>query len=559
LKIYSGIPGAPGISEGIVFYLNKNSNSTVKIGINEAVEKAKNIICELIVKAKEKTGDENAKIFEAYKMLLEDNAYILPIIESINEGVSPDKAVINHTESTAAIFEKHKSEYMKQRADDVRYIGNLLIDCLKENETDFTFPENKKIILVSEELTPADTIQMDKRNIVGFVTAKGGATSHTVILAKSLGIPAVVGVIGINSSVNDTIAIIDATKGKLIVEPDGETIIHYNKLTEKDQEIKVKLESISNAPAKTSDGERIYIYGNIGGINDITTDNVKTIDGIGLFRSEFLYSSSRTKPLPEVQVLSYKSVLDIMNPKPVTIRTLDIGGDKKLDYMNMPFEENPFLGNRGIRLCLMNKEIFKEQLKSIMISASGKGVKILLPMITEAEEIETAKSIINEVKETVPEECRNNISVGIMIETPASAINAENLAKHCDFFSIGTNDLIQYVTAADRGNDYVSKLYTPYNPAVLKLIYHVIKSADENNIDISMCGDMASDESVTALLLGLGLRKFSVPLPLVSKIKYQISKINLNESKELADNVLKLGKKSEIKKLIDKFNEKLEH
>ena len=557
MKIYKGISGAEGISIGTIYYFSKIKNNEGNLTVGEAIVKAKEKLRKLYTIAKDKLGNDNAKIFEAYDMLLNDQAYISPIIDAEKIGVAPCEAIINQSNKLISLFENHKSEYMRQRSDDIKYVGDLLIDCINGNDDIFDIPENDKIILVAEELTPADTLQMDKTNIVGFATLRGGSTSHTVILAKSLGIPAIVGIKDLNKNLNGKNAIMDAEKGELIINPEEKIINHYkNKLMEEKRKRDI-INSFNNTVAKTSDGVRIYVLGNIGNIEDVKNNTLDNIDGVGLFRSEFLFSSTNIKPTIEEQIISYSTVIDVLHPKSVTIRTMDIGGDKKIDYLDMPEEDNPFLGNRGIRMCLLNKEIFKEQLKAIIISASGKSVKILLPMITTVEEIEIAKKIIKEVQSELTVPYSKKVSVGMMIETPSSAINISSFVKYCDFFSIGTNDLIQYITASDRGNEFVSNLYSPYNPAVIKVIFNVIKVASENDKEISMCGDLAATTDMTALLLGLGLKKFSVPIPMVNMLKYTISKINLKEAEKMAKKILNTEREGEIKAIIEKFNAEL--
>ncbi len=552
MNICKGISGTDGIVKGEIYYFQKKENDNCYISFDEALCNAKEKIKIIYSKTKNSLDENEAQIFQAYIMLLEDKTFIAPILDAIKTGSDPVDAIITHTDNMRRLFEKHKSEYLRSRADDIKYVGNLLIDSLKGNEYNYDLPEGKKVILAADELSPADTVQFDKNSILGFAIAKGGATSHTVILAKSMGIPAVVGIDELDSNFHNKYGILDASKGLIITEPDKATIIEYDMKIKKQFELNEVIDKFSEIKPKTKDDQRIYLYANIGSEKDVTCEDLNNIDGIGLFRTEFLYSELSEKPSIESQISSYKTVIDKISPDEVTIRTIDIGGDKQLKYMNMPEEENPFLGCRGLRLCFINNEIFKEQIEAILTASQYKKIKILLPMVTTLEELLYAKDLIYEIKAKV--NANSNILIGIMIETPASAINAEILAKHCDFFSIGTNDLTQYITASDRGNEAVSNLYTPLNPAVLKLINYVIKAAENNHIDISMCGDMASDFNLTALLLGLGLKKFSVPLPLVNKMKYTISKIDLNSAKELASVILATEKIDKIIELISNYN-----
>lgn len=556
MKIYKGIAGAPGIVSGkILYYEKKNVNSAEKRGIDEAVAAASARIDKLMEKAKKEFGDDKAKIFSAYKMLLEDPMLTEPIKAEIEAGKEPVAAITDISESMASILASKGNEYMKQRADDIRYIGKILSDAVLGIENEFSFPDDdEKYIIAAHELTPVDTMLFDRNKLAGFITEKGGATSHTVILAKSIGIPAVVGADGIKEA-DGCEAYLDGYDGTLAVGVDGDDRKKYEELLKSERELEKKLEDIKQSDAYTACGERIKVAVNIGKPSDLKDADGERFDGVGLFRSEFLYSSSDKKPSEDEQKNAYKNVLDSVYPGTVTIRTIDVGGDKKIDYLGMKDEENPFLGMRGIRLCLENTDIFSEQLAAIIEAGAGKSVKIMLPMICSVSEIDKTRELINTVREKLIKSGREvceNVMLGIMIETPASAVTADVFAKKCDFFSIGTNDLVQYITAADRGNEQVENVYNPYHPAVIRLLNHVIKSGNDAGIEVSVCGDLAANTDFTEVLLGMGLRKLSVPIPMVSRIKHKISTIDIKSAEQTAKKALAAENENQVKRILRK-------
>lgn len=554
MKLYKGIAGAPGIVCADVIYFEKQTGEKQNISIDEAKEKAIKKVKALYKKALAELGEDKAKIFSAYEMLLEDEMLMSPIRAAIEQGAEPEEAVHGTTETMAAKLASKNNEYLRRRADDIRYIGEMLTDILNGKDSEFSFPEGgEKYILAAHELTPVDTMMFDSSRLAGLICECGGATSHTVILAKSLGIPAVVGVSGIKEADNAKNAYLDGYTGTFVISPDKKTEEEYMQKVRDEADLNKKLDEIKESEAYTADGEKIDVCINIGKPLDMKDSENEKIDGVGLFRSEFLYSSSAKKPTCEEQTEAYRTVIKKAYPNSVTIRTLDIGGDKQIEYLNMKKEENPFLGNRGIRLCLSNKDIFEEQLRSILIAAAGEKVKIMLPMVTCISEIKQTKELIKEICRKLDEEnteyCKE-VSVGIMIETPASAITAADFAKHSDFFSIGTNDLVQYIMAADRGNADVEKLYNPYHPSVMRMLYNVINAGANAGIEVSVCGDMAANTAFTKILLGMGLKKFSVPIPMVSRIKYKISTVNLRDAKVLAEKVLNAENEAEVENLI---------
>ncbi len=543
MMIYNGIGGAPGINRGIIMIYKKESSAAKKyVSFDEAQKKALDKVNCLHSKALSELGGENAKIFTAYKMLLEDKTLTEPIGQLIQGGKNPEEAVHEITDKLSLILSSKQNEYMRQRADDIRYVGQLLIDALDDNSQEITMPDtDEKIIVVAKELTPVDTMQLDASRLAGLVTEYGGITSHTVILAKSLGIPAVVGAREVTDCCAGDIGYIDGYSGEFAAGADLETQNRFEEKISDERDFIKQLEKHKKEEAHTKDGERISVCMNIGSPGELNNTEDLQYDGVGLFRSEFLYSSTSVKPAVDEQRKAYKTVIEKVYPCSVTIRTIDVGGDKQIAYLNMKEEENPFLGNRGIRLCIQNPDVFKEQLEAILTATEDKAVKIMLPMITSLAEIDMTREIIGDLKRELDEKnkgyCRD-ISLGIMIETPASAIMAQSLAKHCDFFSIGTNDLVQYITAADRGNADVEHIYNPYHPAVIRTLNKIIKAGEAAQIEVSVCGDLAANTNFTEALLGMGLKKFSVPSPMIARIKHKISITDMKLAKEVASKAL---------------------
>lgn len=561
MKLFSGVAGAPGIVCASVLYFKKdpakNPGEAKERSIDSAIAAARENIKNLREKALIELGEEKAKIFSAYEMLLSDKMLTDPIKKAIEDGAAAKTAVLKVTKSMADVLGSKNNEYMRQRADDIRYIGELLCDALSGTKSEFEFPVgDEKYIVAAHELTPVDTMLFDRSRIVGLVTELGGATSHTVILAKSLGIPAVVGAAGILEDETDAKAYLDGYGGRFVISPDEVTKHEFDAKIKEEELLCAQMDKISGAEARTLDGERISVCINIGKPSDMNDIGDEKLDGVGLFRSEFLFSSEKQMPTCEEQTEAYREVIAAAAPDYVTIRTLDVGGDKQLEYLNMHKEDNPFLGERGIRLMLNNPGVFKTQLRAILIAAADEKVKIMLPMITSLDEIRAAKELIAEVQNELESEgenyCREPL-VGIMIETPASAIMADVFAKHADFFSIGTNDLVQYITAADRGNYEVESLYNPYHPAVIAMLNNIIRAGADAGIEVSICGDIAANTDFTELLLGMGLKKFSVPRPMANRIKFKISGISLSGAQKLKDRVIAAEDETEVKNILNKI------
>lgn len=550
MKILKGICGSQKIACAPVAFYEKREEAKRKIDFDTAVVRCVQTVKRLYEKALNELGEEEAKIFSAYEMILCDKVFLQPMKQRIDAGEEEVKVITEESTRTAEILLKKDNEYLRQRGEDIKNVAKMIIEEIKGTEAACILPNGEeKFILAAENLTPADTMQFDAKRLAGIAVKRGGATSHTVILAKALGIAAVVGIKELKPMQCDT-AILDGYKGIFIVNPDDETKKVYKKKLKGEKVLEKETEKIRFNETQSKDGKRIKLLLNITKPSDLEIcDNVKT-DGVGLFRTEFMYSSKNSEPTIEMQIAEYKKAIDKANGSIFTIRTLDVGGDKKISYLYNEAEDNPFLGKRGLRLCLENQDVFFRQLKAIAIAAAERKVKIMFPMVTSVEEVKKANELLKKACKDIGK-TGENIKTGIMIETPASVFAARELAKYCDFFSIGTNDLVQYIMCADRTNAMVQENYNPFNIAVIRAIAYVIKIGKDCGVDVSICGDLAADIRFTKLFMGLGLETFSVPPLEACKIKYKVANSDMSEAKEMANKILSLESEEEIEKILE--------
>lgn len=466
-------------------------------------------------KAQKEVGAEKAAVFDSHIMLLDDPEFAGAVEMNIESNkVNSEKALQEVIDMYSSIFASMEDEYMRERGSDIKDVGKRIMLNLMEKSVNSMDDLDKDTIIVAQDLTPSDTAQLDKDKVIAFLTNIGGRTSHSAIMARTLEIPAIVGMKDITESVkNDDIVIVDGIEGIVIINPDKETIEKYEESKESFLKEKEELKKLINVETVTKAGKRVEVCGNIGKPQDVHQVLENGGEGVGLFRTEFLYMDRDNMPSEDEQFESYKYAVEKMEGKPVVIRTLDIGGDKKLPYLEMPEEMNPFLGYRAIRLCLDRKELFKVQLRALLRASAFGNLKIMFPMISSLSEFKAAKELLKECMSELKaeeKEFNENLETGIMVEIPAAAICADELAKHVDFFSIGTNDLIQYTLAADRMNEKISYLYDPMHPAVLRLIKMTIDAAHKEGKWCGMCGEMAGDENAIATLVEYGLDEYSM-------------------------------------------------
>jgi phosphotransferase system enzyme I (PtsI) len=526
--------------------------------LREVKERCLKDLEELVAHTAATLGEDKAVILKGQMSMLNDPSLYPPMEQLIeSEGWSAETAVRRIVIQTAGLFESMASEYMRERASDVRDLGSRLLLHLRGREGARLSDIREEAILVADDLSPSDTVQLDKRRVLGIVTRIGGKTSHTAILAGSLGIPAV---LGAGSGIDvirsgDTLAI-DGGTGDVVVHPDAGTMREYGAKMARQEEAKRRLEAFANREAVTVDGFRAEIGANIGTPQEAEGLIGIGAEGIGLYRTEFLFMSRSSMPDEETQFRAYRSAAEAMQGRPVVIRTLDIGGDKELPYLDAEPEANPFLGYRAIRLCLGQQELLATQLRAILRASAYGNVKIMFPMISGLQEWRQAKAIYEEAREALRRENvpqADKVEVGMMVEIPSAALQADRFAREVDFFSIGTNDLVQYTLAVDRMNERVADLYDYFHPAVLRLIKQVIDASNRHGKWTGMCGSMAGDPMAAPLLVGLGLHEWSMAAPSVPKIKEAISRLNAEACSALAERVLDMDTPQDVRRELEAF------
>lgn len=495
-----------------------------KIRFDEAVEKSRQQLTKIKEKTKVEMGDDKAEVFESHLMLLDDPEFTGSVVSSIESNqINSEKALKDVVDMFLSMFEAMDDEYMRERAADVKDVGNRILNNLLGIAMEGMGSLDNNTVVVAHDLTPSDTAELDKSKVIAFLTNIGGRTSHSAIMARTLEIPAVVGLGDITEAVKDgDMVIVDGIEGTAIINPTEAEIKEYAAKKEKLEAEKEELKKLVKLETRTKQGKRVEVVGNIGKPEDVLRVIENGGEGVGLFRTEFLYMDRETMPSEEEQFEAYKFVAEKLEGKPVVIRTLDIGGDKKLPYLPLPEEMNPFLGYRAIRICLDKIDLFKIQLRALLRASAYGNIKIMFPMISSLSEFIQAKDILNQCKEELKSEGKNfneALETGIMVEIPAAAVMADELAKYVDFFSIGTNDLIQYTLAADRMNEKISYLYNPMHPAVLRLIKMTIDAAHKEGKWCGMCGEMAGEETAIETLLEYGLDEFSMSASSILRAK----------------------------------------
>ena len=556
-----GLGVSQGIGIGKAFIIENRAVDISRIHIDdtanevsrfyEAINTCKEQIEEIYFKTLKDVGEKEAMIFKSHEMMLEDDTFISEVVTKINDDMVNAEYALSETANIyIKLFENIEDEYLRERAFDIKDVIERIIRVLLGiRATDFSMMSNDSII-VAKDLTPSDTAQLDKTKVSAMITEYGGKTSHSAIIARIMGIPTVVGLEGIVDKVksNDLI-ICDGKSGKVIINPSEKQKNYYIQKRENELRILNQLKNQIGLPTVTKDGFKIELSSNISTPYDVLSAIENDAEGIGLFRSEFIFMNRDCQPTEDEQFNEYKEVLVKMGEKPVIIRTLDIGGDKELSYLQIPKEMNPFLGYRAIRFCLVNTEMFKTQLKAILRASIYGNVKIMFPMISTMKELKDAKKIYEEAKEELRQsniEFKENIQIGIMIEIPSAAIISDLLAKEVDFFSIGTNDLIQYTMAVDRMNSNLAHLYSQYHPALLRLIKSIITNGHNAGIWVGMCGEAAGDPKLIPVFVGMGLDEFSMNAPSVLRARYIIRDLNKKDMEKIAENTLNLETAMEV-------------
>ncbi|WP_336848828.1 phosphoenolpyruvate--protein phosphotransferase [Staphylococcus nepalensis] len=524
----------------------------------KAIETSKVELTKIRNNAEENLGADKAAIFDAHLLVLDDPELIQPIEEKIkNEQVNAPTALSDVTGQFITIFESMDNEYMKERAADIRDVSKRVLAHILGVELPNPSMIDESVVIIGNDLTPSDTAQLNKAFVQGFVTNIGGRTSHSAIMSRSLEIAAVVGTKSITQEVKQgDMIIVDGLTGEVIIDPTEDEVIAYQNKRERFFEDKKELQKLRYEETTTVDGEHAELAANIGTPNDLKGVIENGAEGVGLYRTEFLYMGRDEMPTEDEQFEAYKKVLETMKDKRVVVRTLDIGGDKELPYLSLPEEMNPFLGYRAIRLCLDQPEIFRPQLRALLRASTYGKLSIMFPMVATIKEFRDAKALLLEEKENLTNEgieVSDDIEVGIMVEIPSTAALADVFAKEVDFFSIGTNDLIQYTMAADRMSERVSYLYQPYNPAILRLVQQVIEASHKEGKWTGMCGEMAGDETAIPLLLGLGLDEFSMSATSILKARRQIKGLSKNEMEELAQSAINCATSEEVQALVSEY------
>lgn len=566
----SGIPASPGIvfgkalvlkEEKIIIDNQKISDDQIETEIARFYEgrtAALEQLSSIRDRALKSLGEDKAAIFEGHLMILEDEELEEEIIDYIrshkaNAAAAAGKIIDQQVQMLSEIDD----EYLKERAGDIRDIGNRLLKNILGMHIVDLGDINEEAILVAYDLTPSETAQLNLDKVLGFITDIGGRTSHTSIMARSLELPAIVGTNNVTEKVNSgDYLILDAVNNAVYVNPTQDQIDALKAQQAQLAEEKAELAKLKDLPALTLDGHRVDVVANIGTIRDCEGADRNGAEGVGLYRTEFLFMDRDSLPSEEEQFQAYKEVVEAMNGRIVVLRTMDIGGDKELPYLDLPKEMNPFLGWRAIRIAMDRREILHAQLRAVLRASAFGNLAVMFPMIISVEEIRELKAVIAKLKQELRDEGKafdENIQIGVMVETPSAAVNAKFLAKEVDFFSIGTNDLTQYTLAVDRGNEMISHLYNPMSPSVLGLIKQVIDASHAEGKWTGMCGELAGDERATLLLLGMGLDEFSMSAISVPRIKKLIRNVNFADAKALANKAMQVPTAAEIEQLVNEF------
>ena len=561
----SGISASRGICIGPVYQFvrqkleikeKKQTNPSEElIRFNLAVETAKDQITLIYQKALTESSAADAEIFQAHLMILQDPELVSEVKKKIEQGGTSAEIAMQQTgKSFADMMAAMQDEYFAARATDIMDVTNRVLRILLDVAESPTADLKEPSVIVADDLTPSDTVMLDKSLVIGFCTAQGSATSHTAILARGLGIPAVAGAGDVVlQQKNGTTVILDGTHGNAMFAPDEKLVADYRNRIQAASKLLDEAMKFAQEPARTKDGKVVEVVSNIGNVEGAESAVKNGAEGVGLLRTEFLYLEQSTLPSEELQYQAYRDILDVFGDLPVILRTLDVGGDKEIPYMGLEAESNSFLGQRALRLCLVRPDIFKPQLRAALRASVGHNLKIMFPMVATASEVRTARKVLRECMDELKKEgtaFADDIEIGIMVEIPSAALVADQLAKEVDFFSIGTNDLAQYTMAADRTNPKVASLSDAFYPAVLRLVREVIKAAHQEGKWVGMCGELAGEPLALPILLGLGLDEFSMSPPMIPLAKQILRNLNAEEMKALAAQALEMEDPQQIKAFV---------
>lgn len=563
-RILKGIPAAPGITVGKAFLFDTQEMGQVlkkpileeEIPVEvhrfkDALEKTKHELTKIKEKISREIGAEHGEIFNAHILVLEDSMLVEEVTTRIKkERLSVEYIFQDVLRKYIKAFSRIDDEYLRERISDINDVGRRVLKNLLGSKRASLSELKEPVVVIAYDLSPSDTASMHKQSVIGFATDIGGRTSHTAIMAKSLEIPAVVGLEEVTSTIkNGDIVIVDGNKGLVIVHPSHDTITSYELERKGFEEYERSLLNLRDLPAQTADGHKVEIVANIELPEEIPSVIYHGAQGVGLYRTEYFYMNRADLPREDEQYEAYKAVAQKMAPHIVTIRTLDLGGDKFLSHLEVPYEMNPFLGWRAIRFCLARPDIFKVQLRAILRASVHGNLRMMYPMISGLEELRQANGLLNEVKEELKKKnipFDQNIPVGAMIEIPSAAITSDLLAKEVNFFSIGTNDLIQYAIAVDRVNEKIAYLYEPTHPAILRFIKNIIDNGHKAGIRVGMCGEMAAEPELALILLGLGLDEFSMSAVFIPEIKRIIRASVISQARGMAEKALELSTSKEV-------------
>jgi len=552
-KVFRGIPVSNGVCRAKILVLGKSQHTIHRQSIPDAqlheevtrLERAlvqtRHEILDVQHRVSTGMGAKEGSIFDAHLLVLEDRTLIDEVVRTINEEkVNAEFAFHTVAERYAATLAAIEDDYLRERAGDMRDVTTRVLNNLLGKEDEVNLRNlNEPCIIISHDLTPSHTAQMDRTKVLGFATDIGSRTSHTAIMARSMRIPAIVGLKTASLELQTgQYALLDGFNGVVVLNPTDQTLFEYGQIIRKQVTLQEKLRDILLKPAVTLDGHRVFLSANVEQAGDAESVTSNGAEGVGLFRTEYLFINRDTLPTEEEQYQAYKQITEALKPRPVTIRTFDLGGDKFLSHLQVPNEMNPFLGWRAIRFCLAEKDVFRGQLRAILRASAHGNIRMMYPMISGLDELSQANALVEEYKVELRKEglpFDEKLEIGAMIEIPSAALIADAMGKRVKFFSIGTNDLIQYTLAVDRMNEKIAHLYEPTHPAIIRLIKATVDAARKNGISVSVCGEMAGEPIMTALLIGLGVDELSASPPLVPQIKYMVRRLKLSEAQALAE------------------------